>query len=124
MTLPPEGYDDDDDDNGTTESLLNKSSSFDSYDEDVESFQKLQIESRLTVAGMRKEARKILALAIPLAAMRLLVAVSRTMSLFFIGRLTSADSLAGAALANSVASVTGYSLVYPKYLYDLLDLHD
>ena len=118
MTLPPYGYDgdeDEDDDNNTTESLL-KESSADDYDDDDEEVgdiesPKLLLESKITFAGLRKEAGLILALAMPLAATRLLIGITRTMSVFFIGRLTSAESLAGATLANSVATVTGFTVV-------------
>ena len=110
MTLPPQGYYDGDHDNDTTESLLQENG-VDDYDEDVESDPKLQIENTITMAGMRKEARQILTLAIPMSATRLLVAISRIMSVFFIGRMTSADSLAGASLATSMSRVTGFTLV-------------
>ena len=122
MTLPPQGYysGGDDDDNNTTESLLQRNGVDDYDDEDVDSdpklqsIPKLQIENTITLAGMRTEARLILGFAIPLSVTRLSVGITRAMSVFFIGRLTSAESLAGAALASSVARVTGFTLVKRK----------
>ena len=63
------------------------------------------------VVSFKSEARALLALAIPVSITRVLVGVSRMTSLLFVGRLTSASSLAAASLAGSVSNVTGYSIM-------------
>lgn len=61
--------------------------------------------------SFKSEARALLALAVPVSATRVLVGISRMTSLLFVGRLTSASSLAAASLAGSVSNVTGYSVM-------------
>ena len=71
----------------------------------------LPFDERITFANFGNEAVQLLVLAAPMSATKVLVAVSRVAGLLFIGRLTSAESLAAATLAGSVSNVTGFSVV-------------
>ena len=61
---------------------------------------------KITFKSLRKEAMQLLQIAVPVSITRLFVGVTRVTSIFYIGRLTSQDSLAAASLAGTRHSLT------------------